>query len=61
VALRELRLDLGPDLADHHRQRLLAEHVRLQLVDQRGLDLLLALETVTGQTALPRPRCRAHP
>jgi hypothetical protein len=29
----------APDLAEHHRERLLAEHVRLQLVDQRGLHL----------------------
>lgn len=43
MALRDLRLDLRSYMADHHRERLLAEHVRLQLVDQRCLYLLLAL------------------
>ena len=39
----QLRLDLGSHLADHHRERPISQHVRLQLINQRRLDLFLAL------------------
>jgi hypothetical protein len=38
-----LGLDLGSYLAENHPERLVSQHVRLQLVDERCLNLRLAL------------------
>lgn len=60
LALPQLGLELGAHVTDHHLERLLAEHVRLQWSTSAASTSPLLWYAVTEQTALPRSRWRAQ-
>lgn len=59
LALRDLRLDLLAHLAKHGREHAIAEHVGLELVHERGIDLghvLVDGDRTDGVAAVPVAR-----